>query len=181
MESRVYSGNKPKSLAGQIAAGDPSKIGKKKLQQRLEAVPKATHGLPLCPRHLRGRARAAWNFWKVELEVMELDSKPDAMMLEGACVHYARAVAADIAIDREGIILEQPILNGKNEVVGKKSVRHPAIPVSNESWRAVRSFCSEFGLSPVSRTRLAIEKPGVEEADLMAKLSEPRTERAPVQ
>jgi phage terminase small subunit len=53
--------------------------------------------------------------------------------------------------------------------------------VSNRAWTLVKSFCSEFGLSPVSRTRLAIEKPGVEEADLMAKLSQPHAPRTPVQ
>jgi hypothetical protein len=42
--------------------------------------------------------------------------------------------------------------------------------------RRRRTDC-EFGLSPVSRTRLAIEKPGVEEPDLMAKLAQPRAPR----
>jgi hypothetical protein len=27
-----------------------------------------------------------WRFWREELEAMDLDRRPDAMMLEGACV-----------------------------------------------------------------------------------------------
>ncbi len=174
--------NKPKALALQIAAGDPRKIGKAKLQKRLEAEPKATHGLPDCPRHLKGRARAAWAFWKEELEVMSLDSRPDAMMLEGACVNYARAVDADLIIAAGGIVLEEPILDKQETVVGTKYKANPAIAISNAAWKLAKGFCSEFGLSPVGRTRLAVEKPNDEEKDLMEMLSQPRTARTrPVQ
>lgn len=175
-------GRKPKALTRQIAEGDPRKIGKGKLQQRSAAEPKATHGLPRCPRHLRGRERAAWNFWKQELEVMDIDSRPDAMMLEGACVNYAKAVQADAQIRAGGVTVEEPILDKEGEQIGVRIKRNPADTVSNRAWSLLKAFCSEFGLSPVSRTRLAVEKPNVEEQDLMAMLSRPRGPRArPVQ
>ena len=41
----------------------------------------------------------------------------------------------------------------------------------------LKAFCSEFGLSPISRTRLSVEKPTVEEDDLMAILSQPRVRK----
>jgi P27 family predicted phage terminase small subunit len=174
--------NKPKALALQVAEGDPRKIGKRKLQQRLAAEPKATHGLPSCPRHLRGRARAAWNLWREELQVMDLDSRPDAMMLEGACVNYARAVEADAAVLAEGLEIHETIYGKKGEEVGYRRKAHPLVAVSNKSWLLCKGFCSEFGLSPVSRTRLAVEKPNDEEQDLMDMLSRPRAPRArPVQ
>jgi hypothetical protein len=47
------------------------------------------------------------------------------------------------------------------------------------AWVLLKAFCSEFGLSPVSRTRLAIEKPTTGEADLVALLSQPRERRTP--
>ena len=77
-------GRKPKTAAQQIAEGDPSKRGVHKLDARLEAEPKATRGLPAPPQHLKGLARKAWRFWSEELEAMNLDCRPDAMMLEGA-------------------------------------------------------------------------------------------------
>src|SRR5947207_155075 len=103
-------GRKPKPIAQQIAEGDPRKKGKRKLQEMLNAGPKAARGLPDCPRHLKGRARTAWNFLSEELQAMKLDHRPDAMALEGACTAYALAVEADLVIAREGFTIGDPIL-----------------------------------------------------------------------
>ena len=110
---------------------------------------------------------------------MNLDRRPDAMMLEGACVNYARAVEADLVVVREGITVEESVLdNESGERIVLKVKKHPAVEVSNQAWRQVRAFCSEFGLSPVSRTRLSIEKHESAGADLMELLSRPRAPRA---
>lgn len=160
-------GRKPKPTQRQIAEGDPRKRGVNKLDQKLAAEPKAARGLPACPRHLRGRARAAWNLWKEELEGMGQDFRPDAMMLEGACVNYARAVQADLILSH-GCQVEEPILDrNSGKIIGQKVKNHPVVAVSNACWRNVRAFCSEFGLSPVSRTRLAIEKTDSSDLELM--------------
>ncbi len=164
----------------QIAAGDPQKKGVRKLQEQLDAEPVASPGLPECPEQLQGRARDAWEFLVRELEYMGLDRRPDALMLEGTCVTYAQAVDADTAIAAEGILIEEPITDKRGEVVGQKIKAHPAVAISSQAWRQVRAFCAEFGLSPVSRTRLAIERKdtGAELADL---LSAPRPQRPVVQ
>jgi P27 family predicted phage terminase small subunit len=170
-------GRKPKPTARQIVEGDPRKKGVNKLQAKLESEPIAARGLPDCPRHLRGRARAAWGFWKLELESMKLDCRPDAMMLEGACVNYAKAVQADLLVAAQGPVVEEPVMNSEGEQVGSRFKRNPADVVSNAAWRNVRAFCSEFGLSPVSRTRLTIEKADKEGEDLMQMLGAPRVRR----
>lgn len=167
-------GRLPKPTATQIAAGDPSKLGKRKLQEKLESEPAATCGLPACPSHLKGRARNVWEFWAEELAVMNLDRKPDAQMLEGACSAYARAVQADLEVERVGITVTESIVDKDGEVIPLKVKKNPAVDVSNAAWRQVRAFCSEFGFSPVSRTRLAVEKRDESAADLMAILSQPR-------
>lgn len=171
-------GRKPNPIERQIAAGDPRKHGMGKLQERLDAQVKASSGLPSCPRHLVGRARSSWNLWKQELEAMNLDCRPDAMMLEGACVNYARAVQADIEVQLRGILYEEAITDSDGDVVGTKLRKNPAVEVSNRSWMLVKAFCSEFGLSPVSRTRLTIEKTPKEESDLAEMLSRPRAQRS---
>jgi P27 family predicted phage terminase small subunit len=56
--------------------------------------------------------------------------------------------------------------------------KHPAEMVSSRAWVLVHKFCSEFGLSPVARTRLAIGKEASSDDDLGALLSRPR-ERKP--
>src|SRR5579864_5295043 len=169
-------GRKPKPIAQQIAEGDPRKKGVHKLDEQLSAEPKAMRGLPECPKHLKGRARRAWNFWREELEAMNLDHRPDAIMLEGACVGYARAVDADLLIAQHGIVLAEPIYR-EGVRVGAKARNNPAIATSNAAWKQVRAFCSEFGLSPVSRTRLAIEKADSGEADLTKLLAQPRASK----
>lgn len=167
-------GRKPKPLKRQISEGDPRKKGVRKLAQSLAAEPKPTRGLPDCPRHLRGRARAAWGFWRDELIDMKLDCRPDAMMLEGACVGYARAVEADQLVLAEGLFLVEPVLDSMGILKGWKTRTNPGVAVSNAAWKQVKAFCSDFGLSPVSRTRLTLEKPNSGDEDLIKLLSAPR-------
>ena len=112
---------------------------------------------------------------------MNLDCRPDAQMLEGACVNYSRAVDADLQVAREGITVEESTLDPESgEKILLKIKAHPAIAVSNQAWRLLHRFCSEFGLSPVSRTRLTIEKKDDGVLDLATLLSQPREVRPPV-
>lgn len=97
-------------------------------------------------------------------------------MLEGACRAYERAVQADLILDKQGILVEEKYVDDETGEVHVLKVRkHPAVEISNRSWLIVRAFCSEFGLSPVSRTRLSIEKESDGEDDLMKLLAQPRT------
>jgi P27 family predicted phage terminase small subunit len=178
-------GRKPKSVERQIAEGDPRRHGKNKLEQRLRAGPKAAPGLPSCPRHLKGRARHAWTFWAAELVAMKLDKRPDGPMLEGACRAYERAVKADLLLDKEGWTFQDKTVSVTKKADGEeiKSVSartrtHPAIAISHKAWMLVKAFCSEFGLSPVSRTRLSIENAPDDSDELAALLTQPRRETA---
>lgn len=167
-------GRKPKPTAQQIAEGDPSQHGVHRLEQKLAAEAKPSRGLPGCPKHLKGLARKAWRFWSEELEAMNLDARPDAMMLEGACVAYEAAVDAYETIQKQGRLVAKRILDpATNQLVVTNVKSHPAVAQGNAAWMLLRAFCSEFGLSPVSRTRLAIEKPA-DDDDLWAILSRPR-------
>lgn len=106
---------------------------------------------------------------------MNLDCRPDAMMLEGACVNFSRAVEADLIIARDGMIIEESTIDEESgEKIVLKRKTHPALSISRTSWILTRGFCSEFGLSPVSRTRLKIEKRDDGGEDLAALLSRPR-------
>lgn len=174
-------GRKPKPNALQQSEGDPAKRGVHKLQARLEAEPKATRGLPECPRHLRGRARSAWNFWAPELESMSLDRRPDAIMLEGACVNFDSAVRASIECSKNGEVIDDPIVSRETgEVVAFRQKKSPWVSVRERSWTLVRAFCSEFGFSPASRMRLTIENKDDASAELASLLSKPRESRPAV-
>ncbi|MCU1326666.1 MAG: phage terminase small subunit family [Bryobacterales bacterium] len=100
-------------------------------------------------------------------------------MLEGACVAYQQAVQADEIITREGPVCRTESLDPQTKKSIMKLKVHPAVTISRSAWSQVRSFCSEFGLSPVARVRLSVEKKlDAGDADLMAILSAPREERA---
>lgn len=160
-------GRKPKPRNVALREGDPGHQGIGKLKKLHASEPKAEHGLPACPRELRGVARRAWETWSEDLRTMDLDHRPDGPLLHGLCVMFARAIQADTLIRKEGIV-----------TAGLHGVKiNPAISISKSCWNQVRAFCSEFGLSPASRTRLALEKPDDSGQELMALLSMPRTPR----
>jgi P27 family predicted phage terminase small subunit len=147
---------KRKPIQLQIAEGDPRQRGKHKLQAKLASATIPVSGLD-CPSHLKGRARSTWNFWQRELEIMDLDSRCDVQMLEGAWVHYARAVKADLQIAKEGITVREPVIvNGHAHSTLTRIKKHPAVAVSNAAWDKVKAFCSEFELSPSARMRLQV-------------------------
>jgi P27 family predicted phage terminase small subunit len=85
-----------------------------------------------------------------------------------------------LILEDEGPICKHVTLDPQTGNQMEKLKAHPAVAISRSAWAQVRSFCSEFGLSPVSRTRLSIEKKNDAEADLMALLSAPRENRPAV-
>ena len=154
--------------------------GKHKLEQQLAAEPKASRGLPPCPEYLVGRARDAWTFWSHELELMDLDRRPDGPMLEGVCIAYDAAIACYETIKTQGRFIAKKILNpATNKLVVVDVKPHPAVRQGNQALALMKAFCSEFGLSPVSRTRLAVDRLDDGEADLMELLGRPRAARKP--
>jgi P27 family predicted phage terminase small subunit len=173
-------GRKHKPIKAQIAAGDPRKKGVHKLEEQLAAEPKASRGLPACPEYLDGRAREAWTFWSEELALMDLDRRPDGPMLEGACIAYDASIDAYLTIKTQGRFIAKRALDPKTNTMIVVDVKpHPAVRQGNQAWALMKAFCGEFGLSPVSRTRLAVDKLDDGDADLMELLGRPREKRTP--
>jgi len=141
-----------------------------------EKVPSGSRGLPKCPRHLKGRARSAWNFLKSELEAMDLDYRPDTLALESGCLAYQAAVEAEELLIREGFTVEEPIVR-KGVIVGSARRSHPANRIRNAAWARFQSFCDRFGLSPKAREAISIQKADNSDLDLMAILAQPRAPR----
>ncbi len=173
-------GRKPKPTALSIAEGDPSKLGKQKLEQMGASHPRAETGLPSCSERLQGLAREAYEYWREQLEKMRLAEMPDSLTLERAAVHYALAAEADIRIREEGAVIREPVVSRETgEIVGYRQKRSEWVLVRAEADRIFRQFATEFGLTPGSRTRLTVDHSREEEQDLMKILSQPRPQ--PVQ
>ena len=109
---------------------------------------------------------------------MNLDSRPDALMLEGACVSYETFVKMHQKIQEQGELVAKKERNpttGQMEVVDVRP--HPGLAIRDRALALLRSFCSEFGLSPVSRARLSAEHLEADEEELWAILSRPRKKK----
>jgi P27 family predicted phage terminase small subunit len=116
---------------------------------------------------------------------MQIDHKPDGQALEVASLAYARVIEAELTIEREGFVINEPVyFQGKRlgRVFRKK--KHPAVTVANAAMALLKTFVCEFGLTPVSRTRLTIERTHDAADDLNKLLRGPRLtpeERAKLQ
>ena len=171
-------GRKRTPIERQIAEGDPRQRGPSALRQALESQPKAQAGLPECPADLGPLARKAWDFWATELEKMGLAFRPDSIALEAACVHYERAKLADGMVTKHGLVVVEHLTDRHGQLTGQKKIRrNPAIAISLASWAMVRSFCSEFGMTPVGRMHLQVDRSEGERQDLMELLTRPRQKK----
>ena len=106
---------------------------------------------------------------------MSLDCRPDAMMLEACCVCYQTSVEMYELIEQQGKLVARRERNphtGQLEVVDVRP--HPGLIIRDRALMQMKAFCSEFGLSPVSRARLFVERREADGDDLMALLAQPR-------
>jgi P27 family predicted phage terminase small subunit len=112
-----------------------------------------------CPDKPKGLDKIAaerWDFLAPQLHQMGVLTLVDGSVLEGFCRHYSRAVQADRAIDKFGMIVETPF--------GPKL--NPAVRVSRESWTVLNQLSAKLGLSPSDRARLSVpEKAPVDDTE----------------
>jgi P27 family predicted phage terminase small subunit len=99
-------------------------------------------------------------------------------MLEGACISYENAISSYQTVQTQGRLIAKKALDPRTNAMVIVDVKaHPAVRQGNQAWALMKSFCSEFGLSPVSRTRLAIDKQDGGEQDLLELLGRSREKR----
>jgi P27 family predicted phage terminase small subunit len=166
----VGKGRKGKPIERQIAEGDPQKRGVHKLDEKLASAPTGEKGLPSCPEYLQIYAREAYEFWKIQLELMEADYTALALTLEGGAVQWHQFREAYETLNREG----RTVLNEK-----AREVNHPAVARLNQSWANLKAFLEGNGLTLVSRGRIDIPRPDRGEQDLAKILSAPREKKTP--
>lgn len=104
--------------------------------------------LPEAPAFLDEEGLRMWNKLAPELSRLGLLTVVDIEALAAACVSWSLAVQAAKAIQEEGIIVP----DGAGRVH-----KHPGFQILRDSLATFKSFASEFGLTPSSRTRLSAE------------------------
>lgn len=150
--------------------------GKRKLN---DAEPQPDPGEPQMPAGLSPMAQQEWARVVPELLRLEVLSKIDGKALAAYCMAYSRWMQAEADIAKYGLIIEEPVIDAKTgdqrrigEILSIDAdgnavrlgdplfqlKRNPAISVSHDAMKLMKSFLVEFGMTPAARTRLRVEK-----------------------
>lgn len=133
-------GRKPKPTVLKILEGNPGKrpINKKE--------PRPEKKAPRCPGWLEPEARKEWRRMCKQMEELGVLTLVDAAAFAGYCQAYARWKEAEEFISKHGTIFKTP--SGYIQQV-------PQVSIAQTYLKIMKDFCSEFGLTPSSRSRIS--------------------------
>jgi P27 family predicted phage terminase small subunit len=144
-------GRRPKPTALKELTGNP---GKRALNKN-EPKP---GGVPTCPAALDATGKREWSRVSRELIAVGLLTSVDRAMLAAYCDSWSRWSQATKELQALRVAKGKSVL-----VVGTKTgypMQNPLIGIINTAADQMRKFGVELGLSPSSRTRLAVEPAG---------------------
>lgn len=122
-----------------------------------EPKPELLMQVPKPPVHLNSYGKQMWRKVAPELVAKRIISTLDLHSLEILCDAYGMYRASRAAMLRNGKRTLAQYLKGQN------SQTTPEATMMRQCWATYKSFMSEFGLSPSSRTKLDV--PGAKEAE----------------
>jgi len=100
-----------------------------------------------------------------QLENLGVLTQVDAGAFAGYCQAYARWKEAEEFLSKHGTIFKTP--SGYIQQV-------PQVSIAQTYLKIMRDFCSEFGLTPSSRSRIAVDNAVKDSADPMERLLQRR-------
>jgi P27 family predicted phage terminase small subunit len=148
-------GRKPKPTALKVIEGNP---GKRPLNK---AEPKPENKAPKCPSWLEKEAKKEWRRMSKVLETLGILTEVDAAAFAGYCQAYARWKEAEEFLSKHGTIFKTP--SGYIQQV-------PQVSIAQTYLKIMKDFCSEFGLTPSSRSRIVANDKLTENDDPMEML-----------
>ena len=149
-------GRKPKPTALKELEGNRGK-GRRPSNKK---EPKPEKACLQCPDWLLPEAQEEWNRLAPALDAMGVLTEADIRAFEGYCQAYARWREAEDFITQHGSIFQTK--SGYVQQV-------PQVSIAMQNLKIMQSFCSEFGLTPASRSRIAVNaNADKEENDPMA-------------
>lgn len=133
-------GRPPKPTVLRVIEGNPGH------RPILVDEPRPTPGIPTCPKTLKGEARREWRRISRELDHLGLVAKVDRAALASYCFAWARLLEAEQHLADEGGV-----------VAGRQGgpVKNPWTTIQHQAAAQIKSFATEFGFTPSSRTRIA--------------------------
>jgi len=127
----------------------------------LDGVSSEKRGMPKPPIWLKAEAMKEWKRLAPELMAEGLLTEVDRGMLVLLCQSWADYVGAIQRIQKRGHVFTTP--------QGFRA-KNPDITIMNEAFKHYFDACKQFGLSPMSRTKLKLRKPKVKDEDKVASL-----------
>lgn len=149
-------GTKPKPTALKLIEGNP---GKRPLNVN---EPKPKPKRPACPAWLNKEARKMWKRLAPELDRLGLLTVVDGEAFAAACQSYGIWAECEQILKAEGRTVLVATKAGEHEAA------RPEVAIGNAALKNFKMFCSEFGLTPSSRTGIHIDK--TEEQDAFREL-----------
>ena len=141
-------GKKTEPTQLKILRGNPGKRALPKDEPQPES------GFPPCPEHLQGMAREAWEIFSVQLENARVGTALDATALELLCTSYALYRDAAEQVAKYGPCWVKPTDDGLPLVCYS-----PYVIILERERKNIKTLLAEFGMTPSSRTGLAMDKP----------------------
>lgn len=138
-------GRKPKPTHLKLLEGNP---GHRPING---AEPRPAAGLPTCPAHLNPSARAEWKRLAAELQAIGILTRIDRSVLAGYCQSWGRWVEAERKLKETPPLLKTPA--GYIQL-------SPWLTIANRERELMLRYMAELGLTPSSRSRLAVRVPG---------------------
>ena len=110
-------------------------------------TPRPRPTAPTCPSWLDKEAKAEWARVAPELERLGLLTVLDRAAFSAYCQSWADFRHLSEIIDAEGAVIE-----------GRRGAprKHPLLPALHWAMAAVRTWSQEFGLTPLSRSRMSV-------------------------
>jgi P27 family predicted phage terminase small subunit len=137
-------GRKPKPTRLKLVEGNP---GRRPINGQ---EPKPPGGLPSCPAHLSPTAKTEWKRLARSLNRIGMLTEIDRAAMAAYCQAYGRWVEAERRLAETPVLLKTP---------AGYVQQSPWLTVSNKQLELMARFMAELGLTPSSRSRLAIQLP----------------------
>jgi len=133
-------GRRPKPTRLKMLTGNPGKRPLNADEPRPEPV------IPECPPELGPVARKEWDRLATELASLKILTALDRAALAAYCNAYGLWAEATEAIQKYGTMVKSP---------SGYPIQSPYVSIANRQAEIMMRIASEFGFTPVSRSRIA--------------------------
>lgn len=117
------------------------------------------------PEWLNTEAQREWRRVAPTLTRKGILKATDRAALASYCQACARLAEAERIIERDGQIVQDPIVNRNGEIIGHRTKKHPAVQSSKDYHALMLRAAALFGMNPQDRQRVAPDGDEPDESD----------------